>query len=70
MQMGAPQDQSDSSPSPAGASGPGGDKKKAGRELDLSVLDEESIIIMLELMMCLDETNMPVEKFFEDICYD
>ena len=52
------------------ASPPQKEKKKGGRELDLSVLDEDSIIIMLQLMVRLDEAGVTVDDFFRDICFD
>ena len=51
------------------ASPPQKEKKKGGRELDLSVLDEDSIIIMLQLMVRLDEAGVTVDDFFRDICF-
>lgn len=61
---GGAQDQSSSSPSPDRQ------KKKANKELDLSILDEESIMIMLELMMCTNDAQVTIEKFFERITYE
>lgn len=37
---------------------------------DLNMLDEDSVIILLELTLCLDEQETTIEKFFEEICFD
>jgi len=45
-------------------------KKKGGKPLDLSQLDEKSFKIMAKLMLALMELDIPLYDFFEGAIYE
>jgi len=45
-------------------------KKKAAKQMDLSLMDEKSIKVMAKLMLALMELNVSLYEFFEGCIYE